>query len=99
MAKSGYQNHSGAIQQKKLKAIKAPTWAPLFDGDLAGLAYALKNEFDRKETYHNRDRKLRGKLVAQLLLLLHHTGLDARMTLFGIKPIYNDGRLIFRILK
>jgi hypothetical protein len=72
-----------------------------FDGDNAGLAYALKPTFHRRESYpqaadarrdgrssaNTRNRPLRGTAWTQLAVFLDRMGLGARLCLIGVKRV------------
>lgn len=79
--------------------VSRPINVKKFDGDNAGLGYALKYEFNRRETYqqasdgrpdgrscrNTRIRPLQGNYWVQLMLLVHQIGLDKRVFLTGVK--------------
>lgn len=71
--------------------IKRPIKKPDYIGSKAQLAYAIKNEFNRRETYlksssqnrkphlNTRDKKLRGDLWLKLMVFLDRIGLEGRL--------------------
>jgi hypothetical protein len=98
-------NPSGDVDQA--------VYVQLFDGNNAGLAYALKNEFsrrfgfqqcpedrrDERATRQTRNRPLRGPDWARLMVLLDRIGLDTRLSLLGVKRIRKSGRIIMKLLE
>lgn len=98
------------ILRKKLNEsgkIKVPVRITRFDGNNAGFAYALKDEFFRRESYlqtadqrtdsraslNTRNRPLRGRAAIQLAMLLDRLGLDGRLLLIGVKRIQRNGEV------
>lgn len=92
------------------RTVLKPIKAEPFDGDLAGLAYALKYEFFVRENYqqtpqsrtdrrgcaNTRSRLLRGATFARLAMLLHRVGLDERLILIGMKRMSEYGKVFLR---
>lgn len=82
--------------------IKRPVRITDSDGDNAGLAYALKYEFLRREGYrqtadertdgrpsrNTRNRPLRGPAWVRLALMLDRLGLGSRVLLIGVKRLH-----------
>jgi hypothetical protein len=74
-----------------------PLNAREFDGNPAGLAYALKYEFSRRDNIvqpakarrnahrNTRQRPIQGKAFAELAVALDRIGLDSRLALLGVK--------------
>jgi hypothetical protein len=93
--------------------IERPVRVETFDGDNAGLAYALKYEFNRRVGYqqtpedrhdgrkskNTRNRPLRGPDWMRLMVLLDHIGLDARICLVGVKRILKNGEVVMQLIK
>jgi hypothetical protein len=87
--------------------VKVPVHALEFDGYKAGLAYALKYEFFRRENYlqgaqvrrddretlNTRVRPLGGRAAAQLAILLDRLGLSNRLILVGLKRVQRNGEV------
>jgi hypothetical protein len=70
--------------------IKRPLKKSDYAGSYAQLAYGIKNEFNKRETYikrtklrnphmNTREKKLRGDLWLKLMLFLDHIGLEGRL--------------------
>jgi hypothetical protein len=70
--------------------IKRPLKKSDYAGSYAQLAYGIKNEFNKRETYvisrklrnahmNTREKKLRGNLRLKLMLFLDHIGLERRL--------------------
>jgi hypothetical protein len=93
--------------------VKRPIRVQKFDGDNAGLAYAVKYEFVLRETYfqdicsrsdgrscqNTRNRPLRGKKWLTMMLLMDRIGLHGRLALLGARRIRQDGSLSMRLLE
>ena len=93
--------------------VKRAVRVKSFDGNNAGLAYALKYEFnrrvgfqktpdarrDRKSHKNTRNRPLRGPDWMRLMVLLDRIGLDARMCLIGVKRIRRNGEVFMRLIE
>ncbi len=91
-------------QLNKSGRIKVPVRIARFDGSNAGLAYALKYEFCRRESYlqaahertdgrvsmNTRNRPIRGRAAVQLTIMLDRIGLSDRLFLFGSKRIWKN---------
>jgi hypothetical protein len=79
----------------KTQSIPKPVHGCKFDGDPAGIAYALKPNFDRRITLpatdekrrNTRDRPLRSAQAVKLALLLDLETLTARLILHGVEII------------
>jgi hypothetical protein len=92
--------------------IKRPVRVTEFDGENAGLAYALKYEFVVRETYfqdtgsrvdgrscrNTRNRPLRGQKWVAMMLLLDTIGLHGRLALIGAKRIKQAGTISLRLI-
>jgi hypothetical protein len=70
--------------------IKRPLKKSEYTGSYAQLAYGIKNEFNKRETYikstklrnahiNTREKKLRGDLWLKLMLFVDHIGLEGRL--------------------
>ena len=82
------------------KTIRRPVFAKSFDGDLRGLAYAVKTDFVRRISLprqplpdgsvsrrNTRDRLLLGRQKVELALALDRVGLGARIFLRGLRIV------------
>ena len=92
------------------KTIRRPVFAKSFDGDLRGLAYAIKTDFVRRISLprqpvpdgsvsrrNTRDRLLLGRQRVEMALALDRAGLGARIFLHGLRMVKTpDGARILR---
>ncbi len=96
----------------KTKTIPRPVKIKEWDGDLAALAYALKNSFDRRvsiicedkpglrKPYRDtRDRDLRVEQQIELMIALDRTGLHARLHLGGCRVVHTADGPMIRLIK
>jgi hypothetical protein len=86
---------------KAIPTVCKPMMIKRFDGNLAGIAYALKGDFSRrvslpKERRKNgatkkrrnvRYRPLRARQKLELMLMLDRIGLESRVFLYGVEVI------------
>jgi hypothetical protein len=85
---------------KAIPTVCKPVMIKRFDGNLAGIAYALKGDFWRRISLskaHRRDgkgrsrnvryRPLRARQKLELMLMLDRIGLESRVFLFGVEVI------------
>jgi hypothetical protein len=89
--------------------IRRPIRIEKFDGDAAGLAYALKYEFVKREEYsqqradrvcrNTRSRPLRGTAAVGLSLLLDQIGIRRRIILIGVKRIWSNDEVRMQLIK
>ena len=103
-SKVGLLNRNLRRALNKTATIKRPLKVQEFDGDNAGIAYAIKYEFVLRKTYfqmqvnradgrrcrNTRNRILHGERVA-LILFLHRIGLHNRLALLGARRINQKG--------
>lgn len=104
---TGLQKNALVKQLNRSGSVKVPVQAQKFDGDNAGLAYALKYVFfrresylqqphvrvDRRDTLNTRSRPLRGQAAAQLAIMLDRLGLNSRLIMVGVKRIRKNGKV------
>jgi hypothetical protein len=90
--------------------IYRPIRAKFFDGDNAGLAYALKYEFEKRDGFQQsegarrdkhsrkdtRNRPLGGPNWAKVMVLLDRIDLEKRVVLIGVKRIRKNGEVIMQ---
>ena len=82
------------------RTIRRPVFAKSFDGDLRGLAYAIKTDFVRRISLprqpvpdgsvsrrNTRDRLLLGRQRVEMALALDRAGLGARIFLHGLRMV------------
>jgi hypothetical protein len=95
------------------RMVKTPVRVETFDGNNAGLAYALKYRFnrrvgfqkspdvqrDRKSHSNTRNRPLRGPDWMRLMVLLDRISLDARICLIGTKRILKNEEVVMRLIE
>jgi hypothetical protein len=109
---SQFANASKAFREffPPSKTIRRPVFAKSFDGDLRGLAYAIKTDFVRRISLprqplpdgsvsrrNTRDRLLLGRQRVELALALDRVGLGARIFLQGLRMVKTpDGARILR---
>jgi hypothetical protein len=107
------RNQSLLNRSNSSGSVKRPVVLVPFDGRMAGLAYALKYEFFRRETYqqvaehradgretqNSRYRPLQGAAWVQLALLLDRIGLDSRLVLIGVKRVQKYGEVRMRLIR
>jgi hypothetical protein len=85
---------------KAIPAVRRPVMIKRFNGNLAGIAYALKGDFSRRislpkarrkdgrgRSRNVRYRPLRARQKLELMLMLDRIGLESRVFLFGVEVI------------
>lgn len=86
------------------RGIKRPIRRDEYDGDNAGLAYAAKTNFSRRDAIttdpstrashrNTRQRPLEGPALRRVLQCLHNLGLEKRLIFLGCKRRVIDGKL------
>lgn len=98
------------LSLNRSKTIERPFVVKFFDGKKVGLAYALKSNFVKRETYYannahrddrtgcanTRNRELRGEAWALVMIFLDQIGLDERLFLLGLKKIISKEKVRIR---
>ncbi len=94
----------------EVRILKPLTVSP-FDGNLRGLAYTMKAEFERRQSYdqvkrttdgsrncrNTRSRPIRGKDAVELALFLDRIGLRRRLILHGARLVQTStGRVVIQ---
>ena len=101
------------LAMNKSRVVRRPINIKQFDGDSAGLAYALKYQFNRRVRYqqssdtrrdnrccsNTRTKPLRGCDWVKLMLFIDELGLSERIFLIGIKRIMKAKEINMRLLE
>lgn len=83
-------------QFPKTRTIYRPLRISDFDGRLRGLAYSLKPNFQRRQSYtmggkrNTRGRPIRGKDLVELALYQDSIGFSGRLLLLGVRLLARD---------
>jgi hypothetical protein len=85
---------------KAIPRVRRPVMIKRFNGNLAGIAYALKGDFSRRvslpkarrrdgkgRSRNVRYRPLRARQKLELMLMLDRIGLESRVFLYGVEVI------------
>lgn len=95
-------------QLPKSRRIPKPFRSAVFNGDLAGLAYSMKPNFERRQSYtqrkltaerarvcrNTRARPLTGRHVVELAIYLDRIGLRRRLILHGARLVERNGTVL-----
>lgn len=96
----------------RTKNVPRPVTVKLWDGNLAALAYSLKNTFDRRVSYereasddgsrhqccNTRDRSLRVEQEIELAITLDQVGHQARLQLGGCRVVRTSSGPMIRMI-